>query len=166
MPRTRSPLTVSETIDVAIDPMTAWTTVTDVTRMGEWSPEATGAILITDGPISAGTRFRGQNAIGGKKWSTTCTVTVADPGREFTFEVSAFGPTARWTYEFEPIADGTRITESWVDLRRGTRGRFAALIGWLVYGVRDRATHNPSTMRATLASLKLNLEGVPTRTDS
>lgn len=162
MPRPPSPLTISETVDAEADALTAWRAVSDVTRMGEWSPEATGATLLTDGPIDVGSRFRGQNATGGKRWSTTCTVTRAEPARAFAFEVAALGPTARWTYEFEPTPTGTRITETWEDLRRGVRGRSAALIGWWFYGVRDRATHNRVTMRATLAALKASLERVET----
>lgn len=148
----------AESIDVAVDAMTAWQAVSDVTRMGEWSPEATGAVLLDDGPLKEGTRFRGKNAIGGKKWTTTCTVVAVEPGRRFAFEVSALGPTARWTYEFEPIGGGTRITETWEDLRHGVRGRLAALIGWWVYGVRHRSSHNPATMQATLRALKTALE--------
>ena len=42
------------------------------------------------------------------KWSTTSTIRQADPGRAFSFDTGLSG--ARWTYRFEPTADGTGCT--------------------------------------------------------
>jgi len=54
--------------------------VSDVTRMGEWSPE-TASCRWVDGAWSAevGARFRGSNRRGPLLWTTTCTVTRSDP---------------------------------------------------------------------------------------
>ena len=44
-------------------------------------------------------------------WSTKPTVTVAERGAEFAFEVPGkSGPT--WRYRFERVDGGTRVTES------------------------------------------------------
>ena len=60
----------------------------------------------TPGPAS-GARFRGTNAHQKKSWTTNITVDTCDPGREFSFEVTAGGmKVARWSYQIEPIATG------------------------------------------------------------
>lgn len=82
--------------------------VSDVTRMGRWSPETTSCRWVGDatGPaVSA--RFRGTNKRGPMRWTTTCTVTAAEPGRRFAFDVDFVGvPISRWSYDLEPTADG------------------------------------------------------------
>ena len=47
------------------------------------------------------------------RWSSTPTVKVADPGKEFTFETGKPGKEqTRWTYRFAPKDGGTELTES------------------------------------------------------
>lgn len=125
--------------------------VSDVTRMGEWSPETTSCRWLAGavGP-SVGARFRGANQSGRHRWSTTCTVVDAEAGRRFGFDVHA-GPVAiaRWTYEIEPDGDGCTVTEIWTDRRASWMRR----LGTMLTGVGDRATHNQRTMETTLERL-------------
>jgi hypothetical protein len=125
--------------------------VADVTRMGEWSPETSACAWMGDasGP-EVGARFRGRNRRGARRWSTVCTVTDAEPGRRFAFDVAA-GPlaVARWEYRFEAEGASTRVVETWTD----RRGRVITVLGRLVSGVDDRAVHNRATMTATLERL-------------
>lgn len=91
--------------------------VADVTRIGERSPECYRVEWL-DGATAAsvGARFRGHNRIGPIKWSTVCTVTKADAGREFAFSVlSGHGrEETRWRYVLEEIDPSrTRLTESY-----------------------------------------------------
>lgn len=129
-----------------------WGLVSDVTRMGEWSPEATGGKWLkgASGP-AVGARFKGTNEAGGKKWSTTCEVTECAPGERFTFRVTG-GPfkVATWSYGFEPADGGTRVTESWTDERHPVMAR---LFGRIT-GIHDRATHNRANMERTLEALE------------
>ena len=47
------------------------------------------------------------------RWTTTCEVIAAEPGREFAFVTgSRPKPETVWRYVLEPTADGVRITES------------------------------------------------------
>ena len=93
--------------------------ISDVTRMGEWSPETVSCRWIRggNGPV-VGAQFRGKNRRGSFRWTTTCTVLVASPGSQFTFDVR-YGPIpmARWDYRFEPREDGCRVVESWAEQR-------------------------------------------------
>jgi uncharacterized protein YndB with AHSA1/START domain len=142
---------VSVARDIAAPPDVVWSLISDVTRMGDWSPETTGCEWRkgATGPVE-GARFRGRNQAGSRKWSTECVVTRAEPGRSFAFEV-VVGPidVAEWSYRIEPTADGCRVEESWTD----RRGWVAKKLGSLASGVSDRATHNRQTMERTLERL-------------
>ena len=150
-------VTVQETI--ASTPERLYELVSDVTRMGEWSPETTGCRWLggATGP-SAGARFKGTNRRGWRRWSTTCTVVEADAGRKFAFDVTS-GPVkiSSWSYEFAPTGDGCKVTETWVDRRPGWMPKVATV----VMGVRDQAEHNRVGMEKTLAALRQVAEGAP-----
>ena len=84
--------------------------ITDVTQMGRWSPECTGGKWTggATGP-AVGATFKGSNRHGLARWTTHCTVTKADPGKAFEWEVKESG--MRWGYRFEPDGGGTLVTE-------------------------------------------------------
>ena len=117
---------MAATTDVAAPADEVWALVSDVTRMGEWSPETKSARWVEgDGP-KPGAKFKGTN----KRrisWTTTCTVESAEPGKEFTFVV---GKDTRWRYTFEPTAEGCRVTESYEILKEpGAMMRFLTKLG-------------------------------------
>jgi uncharacterized protein YndB with AHSA1/START domain len=91
-------------------PERVWAIVTDIERMGEWSPECTGGKWLrgATGP-AVGATFRGTNKRGLLRWFTHCKVAEADQPRHFAFDVRENG--ARWGYRFEPDAGGTTLTE-------------------------------------------------------
>jgi uncharacterized protein YndB with AHSA1/START domain len=136
---------------IAAAPEAVWALVSDVTRMGEWSPETVGCAWVGDQkqPV-VGARFKGRNQSGWRKWSTVCKVVEAEPGKSFVFEVKG-GPVdvSLWEYRFEPADGGTRVTESWTD----RRPKLMELISRPLMGVSDRASHNRETMQATLERL-------------
>jgi len=93
--------------------------VSDLPRIGEWSPECESVTWEGDvtAPV-AGTTFVGHNAVGpGRRirYTRHGRVLVADPGREFAFITDEGGrESTAWRYRFEPQADGrTRVTESY-----------------------------------------------------
>jgi len=95
--------------------------VSDITRMGEWSPVCRSCrwdegVAAEDGAgPRVGAWFTGHNVDEGREWDTHCEVVAAAPGREFAFAVA--GTFVRWTYKFAPASeagvDGTRLTETW-----------------------------------------------------
>jgi ligand-binding SRPBCC domain-containing protein len=103
----------------------------------------------------AGARFRGTNKRSWHRWTTTVTVTDADPGRRFAFDVTYYGvPISRWQYDFEPNGAGCTVRESTWDRRPG----WFRPIGRLGTGVRDRADANRRNIERTLAQLKIAAE--------
>lgn len=145
------PTFVTATNDIAASPSEVWALVTDLPRMGEWSPEATGGVWGKGATTpSLGATFKGTNARGGRSWSTTATVTTFDVDRTFAFDVKGGGmKVARWSYMLEPNETGTRVTERWDD----TRKPLMKLIGKVVSGVGDRASYNLESMKTTLDNL-------------
>ena len=142
---------VSVTREVRAPAAQVWAMVSDVTRMGEWSPENEGGAWL-DGAAGPepGAKFRGTNRIGKRKWKTVATVVDAEPDRRFSFRVAAAGlDVAEWGYTLEPTATGCRVTETWVDRRAG----FFKPVARLVTGVADRASHNRAGMEQTLDRL-------------
>lgn len=141
---------------IAADPSALYDLVSDLSRMGEWSPEATGGRWVGGATGAAvGAKFRGHNSSGWRRWSTSSEVTTADRGKRLAFQVR-FGPVpvSRWTYEFEPVGEGTRVTERWVDLRP----TWMDLVSRPVMGVNDRPGHNQRNIEATLTALKKAVE--------
>lgn len=148
---------VAEQITVAAPPAAAFAAVADVRRMARWSPECF-AVWVLRRRHGVPLRFVGFNRRGGFVWFTTCRVDVADPGREFAFDVTTFGlPISRWGYRFTGTeAGGTEVTEYWQDRRT----RLALLLGRIFTGrvALHRPEANRDGMRTTLERLKRDLE--------
>ena len=130
--------------------------VTDLPRMGEWSPENTGGKWVkgATGP-AIGAHFKGTNRNGWRRWSTDVVVTAADPGQRFAFDVST-GPfkVATWEYRFNQSGDATTVVQTWTD----NRASFAKKVAPLVAGVRDRTERNRQNMEATLTEMAAAVE--------
>ncbi len=146
-------------VRVEAPPDKVYELVSDVTRMGEWSPETTSADWVggATGP-EVGAKFKGRNRHGLARWSTTPRVTAADPGREFGFTTTWLGKdNTRWTYRFEPDGAGTQVTESF-ELMADVPWYFTASERWLM-GVKDRKADLEANMATTLEHLKAAVEG-------
>jgi uncharacterized protein YndB with AHSA1/START domain len=112
--------TGSATVHVDASADAVYDLVTDLSRMGEWSPETVKAEWLDGaaGPAE-GVRFKGSNKHGILRWSTKPVVEVAERGREFTFATMMGGKKyTRWSYRFAPAASGggTDVTESWEEI--------------------------------------------------
>ncbi|MEV7863154.1 SRPBCC family protein [Streptomyces hirsutus] len=151
---------VTERLTIEVPPKTAWAAVSDVRRMGEWSPECRGAWLPGSGVRpQPGTRFVGRNRASWLPWVTMCRVVESVPGEKFSFDVSFFGvPLSRWTYRFTEVPGGCEVTEEWYDRRRGLHGRLLTATAPLLTGVVRRRDRNRRTARATLVALRDALE--------
>ena len=144
-----TPVSVSVEINAPVEKV--WAMITDLPRMGEWSPENKGGEWMKGATSAAvGASFKGKNGNGKKNWSTSVKVNALEAPRKFSFGLMVFGKNwCDWVYELEPTATGCRVTHSWVD----HRGKVSAKLGKVVSGVADRATHNRKNMEVTLQNL-------------
>jgi hypothetical protein len=138
---------------MAAPPDRIWKLLSDVTRIGEFSPETFEAEWLdgADGP-RAGARFRGhvrRNGRGPVYW-TTCTVEASEPGREFAFAVGPPGKASlsTWRYRLEPAEGGTDVTESFQ-----LSATAPLRLYWLLAG-RWRMRTNIAGMRTTLERVR------------
>ena len=102
---------------VAAPPEQLYALVSDVTRTGEWSPTCAACWWDEGAGPQAGSWFTGRNVTPARTWETRSLVMAAEPGREFTWLVG--GTLVRWTYRFDPVEGGTRLTEEWEFLPAG-----------------------------------------------
>lgn len=149
----------SVTVDIAAAPVTVYDLISDVTRIGEWSPECHRADWLGDatGPV-VGARFKGHNKWKLNRWARTCEVIVADPGREFAFyTVPGRGPSAdssTWRWVIEPTAEGCTITQSY-EVTKMPHGWFLPIVKRFMPHHLDMRDH----IRLTLEALKATAEG-------
>jgi len=105
-------------LEIEADADVLYDMVSDLPRIGEWSPECERVDWEGDVTVPVrGTTFVGHNAVGpGRRirYSRHGEVLAADRGREFAFITDEGGrPSTLWRYRFEPTANGTRVTEGY-----------------------------------------------------
>jgi uncharacterized protein YndB with AHSA1/START domain len=137
---------------IEAQPEQVWSLLADLERMGEWSPECYRVEWL-DGaksPAAVGTHFKGYNKFGRMRWSVSCEVKSAEPGRELAISTILKGREGvRWRYQLEPADGGTDLTESFE-------------VMWLPLGpciaedflMRDRDRRREQGMRTTLERIK------------
>ena len=146
----------SVTVHMAAPAEKIWALVSDVTKIGRYSPETFEAEWVdgATGP-AVGAKFRGHVKRNQKfpiYW-TTCTVLTSEPGREFGFGVgSSDKPLNVWRYRLEPSGDGTDVTESFELANTPPLRLYWALFGWA------RGRTNRDGMRTTLERVKAEVE--------
>ena len=145
-------LNYSESIAIARPADILYDIVSDVTRMGEWSPICKACWWDAGGGPRVGAWFTGRNETSERTWETRCEVVVAERGREFAFVVG--GSWVRWGYTFTPVEEGTEVTESWEFLPGGI-ARFEERFGDEAPAqIAERTEAAHQGIPATLAAIK------------
>jgi uncharacterized protein YndB with AHSA1/START domain len=95
-------------IDINAPVPKVWALISDFKRMPEWSPQC--RLMKALGPLRQGTRTVNFNRRNFLFWPTTSTLTEVIPEKKLAFRVNTNNTI--WSYELEPIANGTRVVES------------------------------------------------------
>ncbi len=150
------PLRAEVAVHVDATPEEAWALVSDVTRIGEFSPETFEARWRrgSTGP-EVGARFKGhvkRNGVGPTYWSA-CEVTRCVPNELFEFTVGTDQLTLNnWGYRLEADGSGTKVTEYF-----RIEPALSMRVYWTLLGpLRGRT--NERGMRTTLERMKAVLE--------
>ena len=137
-------------------PEEVWALVSDVTRIGEFSPETFEARWTrgATGP-EVGASFKGhvkRNGVGPTYW-TPCRVTKCVKNEVFEFTVGNDSVAVNnWGYRLEPEGTGTKVTEYF-----RLEPRLPLRLYWAVMG-RLRGATNERGMRTTLERMKAVVE--------
>ena len=134
--------------------------VSDVRRMGEWSPECYRCEWLDGaaGP-AVGARFRGYSKSNWMRWSRLVEVRVAESGKEFAFTtLKDFinKDSTNWRYTFEPSDGGALVTESYEVTAHPT----------LLIRVLSTLARRPHDMRPHMESTLARIKAVAERNKS
>lgn len=143
-------------LHIKASPAQVWDLVSDITRIGEFSPETFEARWRHGyDHAEVGAKFKGhvkRNGVGPTYWSP-CTVTRCEPERLFEFSVGTDTTSLNnWGYRLQAQNDGTLVTE-YFRLETGIPMR----VYWTLLGALRRRT-NERGMRTTLERMKAVLE--------
>lgn len=143
-------------VTIAADPATVYALLTDLATMASLAEETEAMEWRKGNAATPGAVFTGSNRNGSRTWSTKCTVTAADPGRAFAFDVHSAGiiPISHWRYDIEPTGDGCTVTEATWD----RRPRWILKPAAMTTGVSDRTGANTEHIKLTLQRLKERAE--------
>ncbi len=150
----------SASIFIAAPPEVVYATVSDITRMGEYSPECYSCEWVEGASdASVGAKFLGRNKSGLIKWKTTCRVIDATPGSEFAFTVVGKNSDSTvWRYAIASADGGTTLTESCEAPPSGNSTLEKAYTTILFGGETKRSAKRIAGMQTTLARIKAVIE--------
>ncbi|WIM85980.1 SRPBCC family protein [Candidatus Mycobacterium wuenschmannii] len=95
-------------VDVDAPVSAVWALISDLRRMPQWSPQCRWMRPL--GALRPGTRTLNLNRRNLLVWPTTSTVVELVPEQKLAFRVNLNNTI--WSYELQPIPNGTRLIES------------------------------------------------------
>lgn len=153
-PTSANKAVIADTIDITAPPAAVWAIVSDLKRMGEWSPQCTRMVVI-GGEVKQGARTINVNKQGWKRWPTTSKIVAFEPDRLLAFQV--LENRSVWTYELEATASGTRLTES-RKTPRGVSKVSKVLTNTMLGGTPSFEAELATGIRHTLERIKVEAE--------
>ncbi|WP_137726437.1 SRPBCC family protein [Prescottella subtropica] len=147
--------TLEAGIEIAATPQDVWTIVSDLKRMGEWSPQCRK--MRVSGEVREGTKTFNINRQGLLVWPTTSKVIRFEPNKEIAFRIAE--NRTIWSYTLEPTETGTRVVER-REAPTGTSAVSQFLVK-MVFGGPDKFEADLTAgMNATLARIKNAAEAI------
>lgn len=141
-------------IDIDAPVAKVWELISDFRRMPQWSPQCRWMKPL--GAVRPGTRTINFNRRGWTYWPTTSVITEYVPQRKLAFRVSENHSV--WSYELEPTAQGTRVTES-RHVENGATTAFSAfMVGKFMGGTPNFEQELVEGMNASLNRIKAAAE--------
>jgi uncharacterized protein YndB with AHSA1/START domain len=140
-------------IDIDASPEAVWALVSDLSLMPKWSPQC--KLMKAFGPLRPGTRTVNVNRRNYLFWPTTSRITEVVPERKLAFRVNENNTV--WSYELEPTATGTRLTES-RHAENGVKPVSNLLVNTVMGGVPNFEQELVDGMNASLSRIKTAAE--------
>ncbi|WP_433607078.1 SRPBCC family protein [Prescottella agglutinans] len=147
--------TLEASIEIAATPQDVWTIVSDLKRMGEWSPQCRK--MRVSGEVREGTKTFNINRKGLLVWPTTSKVIRFEPNKAIAFRINE--NRSIWSYTLEPTETGTRVVER-REAPTGTSQLSQFLIKTVLGGADAFETEMIAGMNATLTRIKSEAEAL------
>lgn len=116
------------TREIAAPPDLVYRLATDFQHVAEVVEGIVRVEMLTPGPVAIGTRFRETRVMFGREASEEMTVTELVPNRRVALVAENHGARYESSFDFEPIATGTRVTFSFQATPLTTLARVMGLL--------------------------------------
>ncbi|MEJ2578087.1 MAG: SRPBCC family protein [Kineosporiaceae bacterium] len=104
-------MSVTSRIEVAADPAAVWAVVSDLTRLGEWSPSHLGLTGPAPSPVVEGSEYTEKLRVLGMPNEIRWTVSTLEPGRRIVQDGQGpMGISVHGEYIVEASGDGAVVT--------------------------------------------------------
>lgn len=140
-------------VDINAPVSTVWALISDFRRMPEWSPQCRWMRPL--GQLRPGTRTLNLNRRKLMFWPTTSTVVELVEEQKLAFRVNMNNTV--WSYELQPIPDGTRVIES-RHAENGVKPLSSVGVNALMGGTENFERELVDGMNASLAKIKAAAE--------
>jgi uncharacterized protein YndB with AHSA1/START domain len=145
---------LAATIDIDAAPEQAWSVLSDVKRMPEWSPQCRAMWLL--GALREGAITLNMNRQGWKYWPTASRVVRVEQNHAIAFRTLT--NYSIWLFEITPTATGSRITESRLVPPNGTSWVSKTIVEHILGGEGNFDEEMLQGMNTTLARIKAAVE--------
>ena len=146
---------IEESIDIDATPEQVWEVISDLKRMGEWSPQCVK--MIVRGPVGLGTKTINVNRHGPLVWPTTSKIVRFSPNQELGFRVAENRTV--WSFQLEPTADGGTLVTHRRETPHGISAISKAMTAVALGGPDAFVAELLEGMSRTLERVKAELEG-------
>jgi uncharacterized protein YndB with AHSA1/START domain len=146
--------TLEATVEIAASPGQVWDVISDLKRMGEWSPQCR-KMIVRGGAVGPGTTTINVNRKGLLVWPTTAKVIGFDAGRSLKFRINE--NRTIWSFTLEPTETGTRVVQR-REAPTGTSKLSQTLVKYVLGGTDSFDDELVLDMNATLARIKHEVE--------
>ncbi|GGF09557.1 SRPBCC family protein [Williamsia phyllosphaerae] len=146
---------IEASTDIKASPEKVWSIVSDLARMGEWSPQCR-KIIVRGGAVGQGTKTINVNKRGLLVWPTTSKVVTFEPNREIAYRITENHTV--WGFEITPSADGVTLTERRVAADGKTTAVSALLVDKVLGGKDNFEIELEEGIKETLAKIKAAAE--------
>lgn len=146
---------IEQSTEIAASPERVWSVVSDLKRMGEWSPQCR-KVIVRGGSVTLGAKTINVNKRGLLVWPTTATVVRYEPNKQIAYRITENRTV--WGFEITPTENGVRLTERREAKNGQTTKVSSTLIDLAMGGTESFEAELAEGMRETLLKIKLAAE--------
>lgn len=146
---------LEQSTEIAATPEKVWSIVSDLKRMGEWSPQCR-KVIVRGGTVRLGAKTINVNKRGLLVWPTTGTVVRFEPNRQIAYKITENRTV--WGFEITPTDTGVRLTERREAKNGQTTKVSSTLIDLAMGGTESFDAELEEGMRETLVKIKAAAE--------